>query len=133
MNYWVLLFATLIPALFDTILHGISHSGHGVLDSIWVDEKNQRQSDTRYLGTIQWHILIDAISGLSISLIFIFTDPENLAEWLPVGILIAILISLPWFHFYSAFETSLTTTRGMALIEFIKYTLTIFLIGIIWI
>lgn len=91
---------------FDAILHGLSHSGHGILYSFWKGESSQRSSNTNLFNKITYHIIADALLAVVLTLLITLTKLSGLQGWIIVGVLVGLLIGITWIHVYAAFETS---------------------------
>lgn len=103
------LLATLVGIVitvgFDAVLHGLSHSGHGVLDSFWQGESSQRSSNTNLFNKITYHIIADVLLAVVLTLLITLTKLSGLQGWIIIGVLVGLLIGTTWIHVYAAFET----------------------------
>ncbi|MFQ5630659.1 MAG: hypothetical protein ACE5I1_17955 [bacterium] len=114
---------------FDAIMHGLSHGGHGILDSLWKDEKLQRSSSTILFGNIMWHVLADFLLGFVLSLLIAISQQKTLSAWIISGILLGFLMAIAWIHLYAAFEINGKTASILGLLSVLQATLASVVIG----
>jgi hypothetical protein len=119
MNRWILALITgpFVMVAFDAILHGLSHSGHGPLESIWWQAKGERKSRPAFLSAIGWHIAADILLGLTIFLLIAAVGRVGLKWGTAIGVLVGSIVALYWIHVYSAFETSGKTVVALGLLK----------------
>jgi len=114
---------------FDAILHGLSHGGHGFLDSIWQNEKAQRVTSSKLFSSIFWHIFSDILLGLLLSLMFAFLRSDHIITYILIGFIIGLIMAVVWIHVYAAFEVSVKVVISLAFLAIIQSTLASFAIG----
>jgi hypothetical protein len=105
---------------FDAILHGLSHGGHGILDSLWRSEKSQRKTGTRIFSGIAWHLTSDLFMGIVLALLVVLAGADELNEWIALGLLAGCLNMAAWLHSYAAFEIGgklIFTLGSLAIIQ----------------
>lgn len=108
---------------FDALLHGLSHSGHGPLDSIWRGAKGERSSGSNLLSPIGWHITADVLLGLAIFILISVLGKQGLLWGAVVGLIVGIIVAFYWIHVYAAFETSGKTVAALAGLSILQVTL----------
>ncbi len=115
---------------FDAILHGLSHSGHGILDSFWRGESSQRSSNTNLFSKISYHVIADILLALVLTSLITLTKLSGLQGWIIVGVLVGLLMSINWLHVYAAFEIGGKIVFLLATLAILQSTLAS--IGIGW-
>ena len=118
-----LLAGPIVMVAFDAVLHGLSHSGHGPLESIWRQAKGERTSKPAFLSSIGWHITTDVFLGLTISILIAVVGRPGLEWGAAIGALVGGVVALYWGHVYSAFETSGKTVAALAGLSILQITL----------
>lgn len=118
-----LLIGPLVMVAFDAVLHGLSHSGHGPLESIWKGAKGERTSSSAFFSSIGWHIATDVLLGLTIFGLIALVGKSGLWWGAAIGILVGGIVALYWGHVYSAFETSGKTVLALAGLSLLQITL----------
>ncbi len=118
-----ILVGPLVMVAFDALLHGLSHAGHGPLESIWQQAKGERTSSPAFLSGIGWHIVADILLGLAIFILIVVVGKSGLAWGAAVGALIGGIVALYWVHVYAAFETSGKTVAALAGLSILQITL----------
>jgi hypothetical protein len=112
-----------VMVAFDALLHGLSHAGHGPLESIWLQAKGERTSSPAFLSAIGWHIAADILLGLTIFVLIALLGKPGLIWGAAIGILVGNIVALYWAHVYSAFETSGKTVAALAGLSILQLTL----------
>jgi hypothetical protein len=118
-----LLVGPLVMVAFDALLHGLSHSGHGPLESIWRQAKGERTSSPAFLSAIGWHIVADILLGLAIFMLIAVLGKPSLVWGAAIGVIVGSIVALYWAHAYSAFETSGKTVAALAGLSMLQITL----------
>ena len=108
---------------FDAVLHGLSHTGHGPLESIWQQAKGERTSRPAFLSSIGWHIATDILLGLAIFILVTVVGRAGLVWGAAIGALVSGIVALYWGHVYSAFESSGKTVAALAGLSILQITL----------
>jgi hypothetical protein len=117
------LIGPLVMVAFDALLHGLSHAGHGPLESIWRQAKGERTSSTAFLSGIGWHIVADILLGLTIFLLIAVLGRSGIAWGIGIGAIVGGIVALYWVHVYAAFETSGKTVAALAGLSILQITL----------
>lgn len=113
----------LVMVAFDAVLHGLSHAGHGPLESIWRQAKGERTSRPAFLSAIGWHIAADVLLGLTVFVLVAVLGRSGLAWGAAIGTLAGGIVALYWIHVYSAFETSGKTVAVLAGLSILQIAL----------
>ena len=108
------LIGPLVMVGFDALLHGLSHAGHGPLESIWRQAKRERKSSPVFFSGIGWHIVADILLGLTIFILIAVLGKPGLAWGAVIGAIVGGIVALYWVHVYAAFETSGKTVAALA-------------------
>ena len=108
---------------FDALLHGLSHAGHGPLESIWRQAKGERKSRPAFLSSIGWHVVADIFLGLTIFILIAVLGKSGLAWGAAIGAIVGGIVALYWVHVYAAFETSGKTVAALAGLSILQITL----------
>ena len=120
---FTVLVGPLIMVAFDALLHGLSHTGHGPLESIWRQAKGERTSSPAFLSGIGWHIVADFLLGLTIFILIAVLGKPGLAWGAAIGAIVGGIVALYWVHVYAAFETSGKTVAALAGLSILQITL----------
>ncbi|MGB3717024.1 MAG: hypothetical protein WA996_21600 [Candidatus Promineifilaceae bacterium] len=112
-----------VMVAFDTLLHGLSHAGHGPLEPIWRQAKGERRSRPALLSAIGWHVVADVLLGLLIYVLVVVVGKSDLAWGALLGALVGGIVALYWLHVYSAFETSGKTVAALAVLSLLQITI----------
>jgi hypothetical protein len=112
-----------VMVAFDTLLHGLSHTGHGPLDTIWLEAKGERSSSLPFLSAIGWHVVADVLLGLLIFVLVAVLEISDLAWGALTGAVVGGIVALYWLHVYAAFETSGKTVAALAVLSLLQITL----------
>lgn len=122
-----LIFAALVGIIvtvgFDAILHGLSHSGHGILNFLWSNEKFQRNSQTSIFSSILWHINADILIGVLLSILIALIQKPGVLSAVTLGLIVGLLLAAQWIHVYAAFETSKKVILGLGALTILQVIL----------
>lgn len=125
--------ATMVVTIgFDAILHGLSHSGHGLLDKLWQGETAERNAHPKIFSGIGWHIFADALLAVLISLLITQVGDPGIILVLAVGTLIGGIESVIWAHVYAAFEVGGKIIFTLGLLNFIQVILATMVANLIY-
>ncbi|MBW8010106.1 MAG: hypothetical protein FVQ83_02535 [Chloroflexi bacterium] len=122
---WILaaLGAMVITIGFDSVLHGLSHSGHGLLNKIWEQEDAERISSPRFFSSIGWHIFADAFLAIPLSLIIVLMAQPEIIWALWIGIIIGGIGAAVWAHVHAAFEVGRNLILTLSFLNLIQVIL----------
>ncbi len=116
--------ACLVQVGFNAIIHGLNHTRHNFLATLWKDESAERSSQPKIFSKIGWHILADILSGLLICVLLLTVNSNEVWSLARINLLITVLMTSVWLHIYSAFEIKFKTILVLAGLGFIQSTIT---------
>ena len=119
---WVLA-AMVVTIGFDSVFHGLSESGHGILYRLWEQEKAERTTPPRLFSSIGWHIIADAFLAIPLSLIIVFGAQPGILWALWIGIIIGGIGAAVWAHVYAAFEVGRNLILTLSFLNLIQVIL----------
>jgi len=123
-----LMVACIIPVTFSLVLYGISKN-RGLLFRLFADNVSLRLQPPLYFKKTYWHILTDILFGAVFFLMVIIFEKHELTDYLALGFLGGILLSLEWWHFYAEHDIKPSVIAFQSLLSVCKATLTMTVTG----